>query len=98
MADRLLTMAEKQSDHRISLESRVIKSDIRKSYLGLGAAFVIAMTGIIVGGWLVYTGHDAAGSAFVGAFLTGLVGVFITGTIVRRNERIEKTKIMVGKK
>jgi hypothetical protein len=76
----------------------VIGSDIRKSYLGLTAAFLIAMTGFGVGGWAIFTGHDAAGAVCVGTPLAGLVGVFITGTSSRRQERIEKAKIMTGKK
>ncbi len=97
-ADRILTMAESQTKHRIGLEGLVVRSDVRKSYIGQGAAFIIAMTGFGIGGWLIYSGHDAAGSACVGTPLLGLVGVFITGNASRREERKEKTKIMTGKK
>ncbi len=77
-------MAETQANHRIALEKKVINSDIIKSYLGLGAAFIIALTGIGVGGWLIHTGHDTAGAAFVGTFLTGLVGT--SGSPARVND------------
>jgi len=37
---------EKQTDHRISLEKHVIRSDISRSKWGLAAGFVVAMTGL----------------------------------------------------
>jgi hypothetical protein len=91
-------MTERQATHRMDLESRVVRSDIWKSYLGLGAGFVLGMTGILMGGALVYVGHGQWGAAFSGAYLVSLVGAFIYGTSSRRKERTEKAKVMTGKK
>ena len=42
-AERILLMAEKQSDHRMDLEKRVVYSNVKKSYVGMGLATVIAL-------------------------------------------------------
>src|SRR5438093_9488764 len=46
-AERLLRMAEKQSNHRQSLERTVVDADIRRSWAGLWTGFVIGLTGMI---------------------------------------------------
>jgi uncharacterized membrane protein len=97
-AARLMDWAEDQSRHRMGLESRVVHSDILRSWVGLIAAFVITMTTIIVGGILIYLNHDWAGTGLATTGLAGLAGTFIYGTTSQRRERIDKAKIMSGKK
>jgi uncharacterized membrane protein len=46
-ADRILTMAEKQSIHRQELEKVAIKSGARDSLLGLIFGYLIGTTGIL---------------------------------------------------
>lgn len=89
-AARILEMAEAQGRHRIDLESRVVKSDIWKSYFGLVFAFVVSISFLACGTWLVYTDHDWAGATIATASLVGLAGTFIYGTRARRAERAEK--------
>ena len=47
-AERIIKMAEKQSDHRIFLEKRVVSSNVIKSYLGMGLAASIAIYGLYI--------------------------------------------------
>lgn len=82
----------------MALETRVINSDIRRSWWGLAAGFTVAMTIILMGGSLVYLGHDTAGATIATIGLASLVGTFIYGTASQRSERIEKAKIMTGQK
>jgi uncharacterized membrane protein len=93
-----MNWAEDQSRHRMTLESRVVHSDILRSWAGLVSAFVITMTTIIFGGSLVYLGHDAAGVGLATTGIVGLAGTFIYGTSSQRRERIDKARIMSGKK
>lgn len=93
-ADRIITMAERQMAHRHTLERSVTQSDIWKSYLGMMAAFLIAMSGIGAGSFLVYWGHDWAGVGFFSTSLVTIVTVFITGTASRRAERLEKARLI----
>lgn len=75
-ADRILAMAERQQAHRLKIESAVIQSDIRTQYLGLGVAFIVALTLVIGSMLLLAIGRDVAG---LGAFLLSaatFIGVF----------------------
>jgi uncharacterized membrane protein len=99
-AERILKLAEGQTAHRQDLEKRVIKSDIIKSYLGLGAAFILALA-MIVGGCLVAyhgatTGHAVAGGVIATGAVAALVWAFLEGTRARREERAERAKTMTA--
>lgn len=93
-ADRILAMAERQSAHRIDIESEVIASDIQNSKLGLIFGFVITMAGIGVGGLLIYSGQTLVGSLFAGGTLASLVGSFLRVSSQRRREREENQKLL----
>lgn len=80
-------MAEKQSDHRQYLEKRVVDADVRRAYLGVACAFVITMTVIASGFYLVLNGFGIYGTVFTGLGLVSLAGTFIYGTQSRKEER-----------
>jgi len=46
LAERIVSMVEKQSEHRRSLEKKVVFSGERRALLGQIMAFVIALVGI----------------------------------------------------
>jgi hypothetical protein len=56
--------------------------------------FIIAMTGIIFGGICILNGHEISGSILGGGSLTGLVSVFVYGSVQRRKERESKVKML----
>ncbi len=93
-AERIFKMAEAQANHRQELEKRVVKSDILKSYLGLGAGFLIATLAIIGGSIVANNGQPWAGAAIGGAPVAALVWAFLKGTSARREEREAKTREM----
>jgi hypothetical protein len=97
-AAKLLILAEDQARHRMTLETTHLRSDRRRSWAGLGAGFAVAMTALGCGTWLIFLGHDLSGGAVVGVDLLGLVSTFIYGTQSQRTERIEKTRLMTGRK
>jgi uncharacterized membrane protein len=90
-AERIVKMAEKQQDHRIRLESRVITSDIIRSWAGLilGACLGIVIVGC--GSYLVHEGHDTAGATIITGTLVSLVTAFMSVTKSRRQERESKS-------
>ncbi|MEI6125059.1 MAG: DUF2335 domain-containing protein [Pseudomonadota bacterium] len=92
-AERIFTVFEKQSKHRQEIELRIVKNDCRNSMLGMVFGFIIGMTGITCGAFLIYAGHGSWGAAISGACLTGLVGTFIYGTERRKKEREDKAKM-----
>ena len=86
-ANRILEMAERQSDHRMQMDKMVISGGSRRSYLGLVAGFVLSATVIGGGIYLIATGHDWAGASLVGLNLAGLAGVFVYGSKSSRDEQ-----------
>lgn len=91
-AERIMVMAEAQSEHRRGLETTVINTDSRNSFLGVIFGFILGLTTIIVGTIVVLKGYTWPGTIFGTAGLVGLVSVFVYGTKERRKEREAKAK------
>lgn len=98
LAARLADQAERQTEHRISLENKVIRSDITRSRQGLVCGFIVSLTCVVGGIIAVVMGHDWAGTTIATGAVVALAGVFVYGTAMRRSERTEKAKIMTGQK
>lgn len=100
-ANRIVTMAENQSSHRISLEKTVIKGDNRRANAGLVTGFVFGLVAFYLSYRLVMAGHDAAGMALGTTDLVALVGTFVYGTRARkleRERRDDKNKALTRRK
>jgi len=91
-AEIIINMAKEQATHRQELEKKVINSDIDNSKKGLWFGFIIGMTGIIIGAFIIYAGQVIAGSIISGGTLATLVGTFVYGSQGRKKEREEKNK------
>ncbi len=89
-AERIMVMAEKQSEHRRTLEAKVLNTDSRNSLLGIIFALILGLSTVIVGGIVIHTGQAWSGTILGSAGLVGLVSVFIYGTKQRRAERESK--------
>ncbi|HYR11584.1 MAG TPA: DUF2335 domain-containing protein [Longimicrobium sp.] len=74
LADRLVAIAERESDHRRALQRRAI----RRSELGLAAGFTIAMTALTGGIFLVHEGSQVEGMSSIILAIASLVLVFLT--------------------
>ncbi|MGE5559138.1 MAG: DUF2335 domain-containing protein [Bacillota bacterium] len=79
-ANRILTMAEKQSDHRQYIEKIIVKSDSRDSILGIICGYLIGTTAIVSGAIVIALGQPWSGAVLSVSGVAGLVGVFIYGT------------------
>ncbi len=93
---QLFTMAEQQATHRQGLERIAIRGDARRANLGLACGFVVALAGLGVSGFLIYSGHEVGGTILGSIDFVGLVGVFVYGTESRRRERTAKAEIMAN--
>jgi uncharacterized membrane protein len=93
MTDRLLVMAEKQQDHRHELEKTVVFGGATRAKNGLIAGVFIAVLFLAVSAWLIFTGHDIAGTVLGSVDLVALVTVFVVGRDSQKRERVEKAKI-----
>lgn len=89
-AKQIMDLFEAQSRHRMAMESHVIRSDVRRSWTGLILGFVVAMTVVLCGTWMIATGHDWAGGSMITTGLGSIVGVFVYGSRSQRQERIQK--------
>lgn len=78
-AEAIFKMAKDQSDHRMIMEKTIMNREMNQSGAGQILAFVIAMSFLIVAGYLIYLGHEIGGTIFGTIDLIGLVTVFILG-------------------
>ncbi|OQX29090.1 MAG: hypothetical protein B0D92_05565 [Spirochaeta sp. LUC14_002_19_P3] len=76
----------KQIDHRITLEKDVVNSNIKNERLGQIFAFIICMSVIIGGVYLVSIDKDTAGISAVLGSLVGLVSLFFARKRHNRKE------------
>lgn len=72
-ADRIIAMAEKQSEHRQKMENKMISAESRDSLLGVIFAFLLGMGCIIAAVIMVYKAPENGG-AIAGALL-GVTGI-----------------------
>lgn len=87
LAERPLEMAAEQQRHRIAMETRVIRSDIRRSWGGLIVGAVIVFSVLSIGVWCIASGRPAYGFAAILTSLASLVGVFVHTSQQRAEER-----------
>lgn len=78
-ANRIMTMAEEQSKHRIALEGMVAKKQLNQSNIGQFLAFFICISFIAAGTFCIYTGHEWPGGALGIGGLAGIITAFIKG-------------------
>ena len=93
-ADRILTMAENQSAHRIDLANKAASGDSIRSYLGIVSALLISLAIIAASIYLISKGYSWEGVSLIGIDLIGLASVFIYGTRARQSERERKFEMM----
>lgn len=77
-AERILTMAEKEQEHRITWESKALHVMEREVFLGQWFGLGIALCCIIAAVFLAASGYQWVASILVGVSAVGLVGRFIT--------------------
>ncbi len=95
-AKTIIALFEKQSNHRIEMEKHVTREDVKRSYWGLAAGFVLSFVCITGSIWLVSQDHDAAGTIIAGGSVATLAGVFVYGTNSRKKERESRVKQLAG--
>lgn len=95
-AERILEMAEKQNEHRMALETKVISADIVRANFGVAAGLIVAVLFGVLSFLLIRGGQQVAGLILGTGDLVGLVGVFVYGTISRRSERKQRVEMIEG--
>lgn len=95
-ADRIITMAEKQTEHRIDIESYTVRADARRANGGVAAGLFVFLAFVAGSVFLIDGGHSTEG-LITGLVPTGgMVSTFVYGTISRRKERQERMGALVS--
>ncbi len=89
-------MAENQHTHRQGLEKHVIHSNVAAQRLGTILGFIVAMTVVIGGMFLVHEGKSGEGLAAILTALASLVGVFLYSKHEQQKELAKKTDALAN--
>lgn len=89
-AERIVKMAESQSEHRQHLEKSVIESNVKAEQRGQIFAFILGALAIVGGIGLIAFGKDVQGLVAIIGALASLAGVFIWGRWRQEKERERK--------
>jgi uncharacterized membrane protein len=77
MMGKQIAMAEKQSEHRMKLETLIISNQIKQSKFVQAFGIIIAILVLGSAVWLGLEGHNSVASILGGLDILGLVAVFI---------------------
>lgn len=91
-AERIVALAEKQTEHRHTLEEAVVRANIANERIGQWFAFIIVLAGMAAGTYLVGAGLSLVGFIAMFAPLTTAAGLFVWARRSRQRELEEKRK------
>jgi uncharacterized membrane protein len=94
-AERIMAMAESQSQHRQKLEKDVVAAGIRAQKVGSILGFLICIAALASGTFLIYAGRSVEGLVPIIGALSGLVAVFIYGKRQQKKELEQKSQAIV---
>jgi uncharacterized membrane protein len=90
-AERIIRMAEEQGAHRRHLEKTAISAHAFTERLGPILGFIVAMTAVVGGIWLLSKGLRIEGLTSILGTVAALAGVFIYGKSQQTKELQSKT-------
>ena len=90
--ERILRESERQSEHRRSMESKLVEGSVSWNRRGQTFAFVVVLTALIGGMWLVVLDRPIWGLGTLITAIAGLAGSFLLATRRRRARRSNSRK------
>ena len=78
-AERIMQKAEKQLEHRLKMENKVVSGQMQQSNIGPILAFLIGTAALLCATYCIVSGHEWSGIILGIGGLTGLVTAFIKG-------------------
>lgn len=97
-ANRILTMAEKQSQHRQKMENTMLDANIKAEKNGQIFGFIIFSIAIIAGFLLVLFGRNVEGLISLIVAVGGIVGLFVYNREEVRKELRKKEQLTQNNK
>ena len=92
-ADRILSMAEKQQEHRMALETKAIGGQVDQSKRGQLFGFILVFVCVAVAVFFaVYFGMTAFAVTFLCVTMVSVVGLFVTGKMTVQKDLAKKSK------
>lgn len=89
-AHRILAMAERQSNHRQTIERRTINTNNLTSVLGQIFALLVAFRAFAFSAHAMEQGHPAAAVTTIISTITALVSIFLYGRTKAGQERAKR--------
>lgn len=89
-AERIISMAERQQEHRHDLEKTTVHGASKRAWWGLWLGFVISVVVMVLGTITILLGQPVAGGAVMGVDVVALAGVFVYGQRQQSKDRAEK--------
>jgi len=81
--ERIMKMAERQLEHRISVEQRIVSSNSSDSRIGQIFAFLLALTCILSSVYLGISGYTGLAGIIASTTVLSLTTIFIVGKKAR---------------
>lgn len=89
-AERIVSMAERQLDHRINCEDKVVDGSVSESKRGQNYGLIVALMFLAGAVFLGYNGHDWLAGVLGGGTLVALVTVFVTNKTHKHDDKDDK--------
>jgi uncharacterized membrane protein len=89
-ADRIITVFEKQADHRMEIEKSVILGGVANERYGIAAGVIVVVSTLIAAGYMARIGMGGWGISVVLAEIAGIV--YAVHRIARTNSDERKRK------
>ena len=93
-AERILAMAERQSAHREEMETTVVNASVVSQTRGAWFGFIVSMTAILGGIYLITLGKDGQVLAAIISSLGALTAVFVIGKRKESKKLKEKSQAL----
>lgn len=89
-ADRIISMTEKQLDHRTNMESMIVNRTLTQKNTGmiLGFLIVLCILGIVV--LLIFKGHITLAAILGTTTLLGVASIFVLGAKPTKPDKLDK--------
>lgn len=78
-ANRIITMAENQSNHRQEIEKMIVSKSLKNESESRWMAFLTVIILMVIGTWLAVLGKTTIAGIVFGTTIIGVSTVFITG-------------------
>jgi uncharacterized membrane protein len=94
-AERILTMAERNQQHRHAIENKVVRGGLSAQRNGQWFGLIVALVGMVGSIWLISQGQTWGGATIGTVDVVGLVSLFIYSNESKKRELRSKAKELV---